>query len=115
MIDFIMKYWLEVAFGLLLPFCGVLAKSFQARVKEQESIKEGLKALLRNEIIDKYNHYMEKGYCPIYARENLRGMYQGYVGLKGNGIVPGLMEDLEELPTQKQKRGQEDERTYGKV
>ena len=38
----------------------------------------GVRSLLRKEIIDEYNHYMDIGYIPIYALENVVEMYKAY-------------------------------------
>ena len=105
MIDFITKYWIEVIFSIILTGFGAayrgLSKRVSRRVEEQEAIKLGIQALLRDRIIQAYNHYMDKGVCPIYARDNLLSMYKQYHNLGGNGTVTGLMEELKRLPTEK--------------
>ena len=103
MIDFITKYWLEVVFGTVLAGLGTafsfLSKRVSKRIEEQDAIKLGIVALLRDRIIALYNHYINKGYCPIYARENIHSLYEQYKNLGGNGTVPHLIAELEELPT----------------
>lgn len=103
MIDFIAKYWIEVVFGAILTGLGTsfsfLSKRVSKRIEEQEAIKLGMQALLRDRIIALYNHYINKGYCPIYARENIHSLYEQYQNLGGNGTVPHLIAELEELPT----------------
>lgn len=47
-----------------------------------------------------YNKYSELGRFPIYERENLEHLYAEYKALGGNGVVEGLVEDLNELPAQ---------------
>ena len=107
MIDFITKYWIEVLFGAILTGLGTafsfLSKRVSKRIEEQDAIKLGMQALLRDRIISAYNHYMDKGYCPIYARENVRRLYEQYHNLGGNGTVTHLVEELEELPTDKRE------------
>lgn len=73
------------------------------KIKEYEAVRSGVRALLRDRIIQTYNHYMEKGYCPIYSMENAEGMYIEYQRLGGNGTVVKLMEDLKALPTEPAK------------
>ena len=105
MIDFIAKYWIEVVFGSILAGLGTafsfLSKRVSKRIEEQEAIKLGMQALLRDRIISAYNHYMDKGYCPIYARENVRRLYEQYHNLGGNGKVTHHVQEFEELPTDK--------------
>ena len=104
MIDFITKYWLEVVFGAVLTGFGAafgyLSKRVSKRIEEQEAIKLGIVALLRDRIIGLYNHYLNKGYCPIYARENIHSLYEQYQNLGGNGTVTRLMEEIEKIPTE---------------
>ena len=60
----------------------------------------GSRPLLRDRIIQAYNHYTEKGYCPIYGLENVEEMYRQYHALGGNGTITELVERVKELPTQ---------------
>lgn len=107
MIEFITKYWIEVVFSLVLTGFGAafrgLSKRVSRRIEEQDAIKLGIQALLRDRIIQAYNHYMDKGYCPIYARDNILKLYEQYHNLGGNGTVTGLMDSLMELPTEKKE------------
>lgn len=66
--------------------------------KENDAIKAGVQALLRDRIIQHYNHYTEKGWMPIYARQSLEACYISYEALGENGVIDGLMEQLRELP-----------------
>lgn len=71
-------------------------------VKEREhnkAVDNGVLALLRDRIIDRYNHYTDQEYIPIYGMENVLDMYEAYHALGGNGTVTKLIEDLRELRT----------------
>lgn len=82
---------------------GITYQRLIKRIKRQEAIEEGILAILRDRIIQVYNHYNEKGYCPIYAKDNVEEMYRQYHLLGGNGTVTGLVEKLRELPTEKEE------------
>ena len=41
---------------------------------------------------------MEKGYCPIYAKEALTRAYKAYHALKGNDVATELYEETLRLP-----------------
>ncbi|PWL46733.1 MAG: hypothetical protein DBY45_01955 [Clostridiales bacterium] len=107
MIDFIAKYWLEALFGSILAGLGTafsfLSRRVSKRIEEQDAIKLGMQALLRDRIISAYNHYMDKGYCPIYARDNILKLYEQYHNLGGNGTVTNLVGELKKLPTDKRE------------
>ena len=98
--EFIIKYWLEVLFGLMVAGLGAGYRNLASRLKEQEAIKLGIQALLRDRIIQAYNHYLEKRYCPIYARQNIEALFVQYQALGGNGVIANLVEHLKDLPTE---------------
>lgn len=105
MVEFIIKYWLEFGFFLITGALTASVKYFlkqdKIRKTEQEAIKKGIQALLRDGIINQYNKYMDKKYIPIYALENVTAMYKEYHALGGNGTITHLYEELLELPTRK--------------
>jgi hypothetical protein len=99
--DWIAKWWITAIFGLILAG---LTGAFGYVMRRTKATDNGLQALLRDRIIQAYNHYMyERGSCPIYALQNIRSMYDAYHALGGNGAVDKLMEDIEDLPTEIRK------------
>lgn len=101
--EWILKYWIEVLFGLIAAGLTAGYKKLDSKLKEQDAIKLGIQALLKDRIIQSYNHYMEKGYCPINALENINTLYKQYHALGGNETVTDLVERLKDLPTEKRK------------
>lgn len=101
--EWILKYWLEVLFGAIIAGLFAGYKKLAGKLKEQDAIKLGIQALLRDRIIQSYNHYQEKGCCPIYALENVNALYTQYHALGGNGTVTELMERLKDMPTETRK------------
>lgn len=75
------------------------AQKVQEEARKNIALVDGVQALLRNEIIAKYNHYTEKGHIPIYGMENVLDMYSAYKALGGNGTAAKLVDALRELPT----------------
>lgn len=80
-------------------------KEKQAREEAQkerehsQALEAGVLSLLRDRIIERYNHYMEQGYIPIYGLENVLALYKAYKKLGGNGTITKLVEALKKLPT----------------
>ncbi len=91
MIEFIVKYWLEILFTTITT--GVLYM-----LKEYIGVKSGVKALLRNEIVRIYETYSKLGYCPSYMKENVSSIYSNYHKLGGNGYATNLMNEIYRLP-----------------
>ena len=73
----------------------------QAKAEEQEkALSEGVQALLRESIVNAYNKYHDKGYAPIYVKENVTGVFLAYTKLGGNGVAKKLYQELMEFPTE---------------
>ncbi len=98
--DFIVKYWIEVLFGFIVSGLALAYKKLSCRIKRQGTIELGIQSLLRDRIIQTYNHYIKEECCPIYALENVEDLYTAYHALGGNGTVTKLVEKLRELPTE---------------
>lgn len=93
--DFIIKYWIEI---LLTSITSGIVYMF----KQYIGLKNGMKALLRNEIIRIYDKQDNLGYCPSYMKENIKEMYENYHKLGGNGLVTKMVDKLYELPNIKE-------------
>ena len=64
-------------------------------------LESGVQSLLRAEIIRSHEKYMDKGFCPVYAREALNRIYESYHALGGNGTMTELYKQVMALPTDK--------------
>ena len=96
MIDIIIKYWLEI---LLTTSTTGIVYVFTQYI----GLKNGMKSLLRNEIVRIYEVYSMLGYCPSYMKENINDMYVNYHKLKGNGMATSMVEELYKLPSELEK------------
>lgn len=104
--DWIKEYWLKALFGGSIGLFGWWGKKkikdLECKIKEQELIKGGVQALLRNDIMQQYEYWIEKQYFPTYARDTVQNMYDKYHGLGENGVIDGLIKKLFELPTERE-------------
>lgn len=87
----------------IFTILGYVYKRIKANDKETESVKLGIQALLRSEMIDTYNKWSEKGYAPIYARESFENCYIQYHTLGANGVMQDIHDKFMDLPTEKRK------------
>lgn len=93
MIEFILKYWLEILFTIISSSVGYMIKGYM-------SLKNGLKALLKNEIIRIYEKYMELGYCPNYMKDNISEIYKNYQHFEGDRFAKNMVDELYKLPSE---------------
>lgn len=94
---------ISVASALILAGLGLTWRALVKVLKRYQAIDDGVKCLLRGELIRAYNHYMTKGCIPIYARENVDETYTAYHALGGDGALTDMVAELRRLPTRKEK------------
>ena len=73
----------------------------QALGEKESAMQEGMTSLLRIQLIEYYEKYMDRGNIPNYAFENWDKMYKAYSGLGGNGMVEHMNDDIDELEIKK--------------
>lgn len=80
---------------------GVIVGQFKA----VRALKRGVQALLRAQMINDYNKWSERGYAPLYARQNFENLWVQYEALGENGVMEDLHMKFLKLPVDKQKEG----------
>ena len=77
-----------------------LYSSLKKNTADTEAVKIGIQALLRSQMIADYNTWTDRGYAPIYARDNFENCWKQYHALGVNGVMDDLHEKFLELPTE---------------
>lgn len=96
MIESTIQTIINIIAGAVISYMFAL---YRAKKRENDALRAGVQALLRDRIIQAYNHYVcEKGWVPIYAKESIDACYRSYEALGDNGVIDSLMEQLNELP-----------------
>lgn len=98
-IDFIFSHWIEWLFAAITAAASFGYRQVSVRLKREqtrtEAIASGIQCLLRERIVESYNKYSSRGYCPIYVKESLQKLYKAYHdGLGGNDVASGLYDKL---------------------
>ncbi len=100
--DFIVKYWIEWIFGIIVAVLSAayahLAKKFKAERRKNQAIETGLRGILRIQILDTYDKCVADGRTISVSRKDaVVSIYQSYVTL-GNGeqddTIKALYEEL---------------------
>lgn len=103
MVEQIIVYLITTFLGIALGFVSSKLKKNKEKDekerKKDETIEQGVQALLRNEIIRRYREFESKGEISILDKENLEEMFEQYKNLGGNGTVKKMMDDLLDLKT----------------
>lgn len=61
-------------------------------------VMSGLQAELKNNLKVRYQKWIDLGYAPLDAKEDLERMYQSYHKLGANGIMDKMREEFLNLP-----------------
>lgn len=86
--------------GILATVCRYIFARLKANEKRTEAVQLGVQALLRDRLISEYNDRAERGYAPIYARENFENMWTQYHNLGKNGVMDSIHDKYMALPTE---------------
>lgn len=104
-ISHIQTHWVEWLFAMIIAVLAWGQKTLSTRLKAEreknQAIAEGVESLLREGIVDNFNKYSDRGYCPIYAKESIKKMYHAYHKLGGNDVATSLYEKLLEMPEER--------------
>lgn len=119
--EWIVKYWVEWVFGLVIAAMGWLMKRLNGKLKrereareelakqaaaENKALKDGMKSLLRRQILADCEAAQEQGWCDSTTKGTIQAMYDAYHGLGGNDVVTASVHQvIDELPITKIARG----------
>ena len=91
--------------GLLITILTAVWNKIKVNERKTESVQLGVQALLRDRLYSTYLKYAEKGYAPLYARENFDNMYKQYHVLGANGVMDDIYHKFMALPLEKESEG----------
>jgi len=99
--EWIGKYWLEALFGAIIAGLSAayahLAKRFKAEKKKNEAIEDGLRGLLRIQILDTFDKCVEDGRkISVSRKDAVVLIYQSYVALGKQGESDDTIKNLYE-------------------
>lgn len=107
LIEFVAANWVQWLFAAATAALAFLYRNISARLaneqRKNEAIAAGVESLLRNSIVSDYNKYMDKGYCPIYAKESIKKVYKAYHNLGGNDVATELYQKILRMPEKENK------------
>lgn len=82
---------------VLTAFMGYIVWLLKQQKKERDANSRGTMLLLRVQLIEYHDKYMDQGYIPSYAYQNFCEMYEAYHELGGNGMITKMNEEIHEL------------------
>jgi hypothetical protein len=101
MFDFVLKYWIEFVFGLIVAALsaayGRLEKKFKAEKKKNAAIESGLRGILRIQILDTYDKCTDNGgKISVSRKDAISSIYASYCALGDPETVDDTIRNLYE-------------------
>lgn len=97
-----MKDFLMQTYTIVLPvLLGYIVWLLKRQKRDRDANSKGTMLLLRVQLIEYHDRYMELGSIPSYAYENFCEMYEAYHRLGGNGMVTHMYDDIKKLEIRK--------------
>ena len=94
----LMSLTITAAFNGLLKVPKKKKAEEAKKAEDQQLIKKGIQALLKNDLKVRYDYWLEEGYAPEDARDDLEAEYQIYHSLGKNGVMDSRRNRFLALP-----------------
>lgn len=105
---YLQVHWVEWLFAVVAAVLGFgyrnVSKKLKMEHSKNEAIAAGVQSLLRESIVENYNKYTDREYCPIYAKESIKKVYTAYHNLGGNDVATELYHKLLAMPEEPKER-----------
>ena len=101
--DTLMKILLAI-WSAVLPLLGYIIKQGKDNKRERDANARGTMLLLRVQLIEYHDKYMQLGTIPSYAYENFVEMYNAYHDLGGNGMIKKMRRETDQLHLESRRR-----------
>lgn len=102
--EFIAKYWLEVLFGAVTAGIGIIlrriSKKLENERKRNEAIENGVKDILRIQILDTYDRCKSAGMISVARKDAIDSAYRSYHALGGNGTITQVHSEIMQMQIQ---------------
>lgn len=111
--EWIVKYWIEWLFGLIIAGLGFVIKSLHKKLKdekeqrenENKALRDGMKSLLRRQILIDCEKAQTLGFCDSTTKGTIQSMYDAYHALGGNDVVSAAVHQvISDLPLTSNER-----------
>ena len=95
---------------VLTSILGYVIWLLKEQKKDRNANSKGTMLLLRVQLIELHDKYVDIGEIPSYAYDNFVEMYEAYHTLGGNGMVTKMYNEIQELHLKTHNGGKRDEK-----
>lgn len=95
MSDFLMVVALVEGATVLCTAAAMCFRPFRARLFKDKEQREGVKCLLRGQMLDAYYHNKDRGTIRQYEYENFLACYEAYKAMGGNSFIDHIKAEVD--------------------
>ena len=96
--EFVLKYWVEFVFGIIVAALSAGYAKIARRLKEEktrnQAIENGVRDILRMQILDTYDRCKAAGAISVSRKDAIDSAYVSYHALGGNGTITQVHNEL---------------------
>lgn len=97
MIEFIIKYWLQIGFSIIIAGISYLYSAIKKWNTKQSILEVSTRAHLKHKIIESYHQAIEKDAISIEEYESVVDLHESYKALGGNGTCERIYHDFQNI------------------
>ncbi len=94
MLDWIIQYWIQLVFGLMITFAGYLYRQVKKYRHHLRSIENTVITLLKFKIMEIYEQIKDKDMISMSDKEKISKLYNEYKQFEPNGLINDLVRTL---------------------
>ena len=98
MVSFIINYWIEIVFSLIVTFLTYLYRKIKKYIKKIDILKDQACLNLKMHISEKYELIKKKNFITMEEKEEIITLYELYKKLECSNIADEMVKEINNIP-----------------
>lgn len=98
MFDFILNYWIEILFSLVVTFFTYLYRKVFKYLKKIDILERQACLNLKFHIIERYKIISAKGYITLEEKEEINELYNSLKDIKCTNVANDIIQNINDIP-----------------
>ncbi len=98
MVSFIINYWIEIVFSLIVTFLTYLYRKITKYIKKIDILKDQACLNLKMHISEKYELIKKKNFITMEEKEEIINLYELYKKLECSNIADEMVKEINNIP-----------------
>ena len=98
MISFIINYWIEILFSLIVTVITHLYRKISKYIKKIDTLENQACSNLKLQISERYAEIKKKDYITMEEKEQIMELYELYKKLECSNIADEMVKEINSIP-----------------